>query len=61
MTGVVRKAAYLGGSHEYTFETELGPVFVLSTGPGPALALGSTVSLQLAGHGVSVVPARPSA
>ena len=48
------KSAYLGSNHEYTFETELGPVFVVSPRL-EALDPGSQVGLRLAEHGVSVV------
>ena len=51
------KRAYLGNAHEYTFETGLGPLFVLSADAGPVLELGESVGLALAGRGVSVVAA----
>jgi iron(III) transport system ATP-binding protein len=51
------KRAYLGSCYEYTFETELGPVFVVSPDVGSALGLGSEVGLQLASQGVAIVPA----
>ena len=57
LAGRLMKQAYLGNSCEYTFETELGPIFVVSTEVGRVLGLGSDVGLQLAGHGVSVVQA----
>ena len=49
------KLAYLGSNYEYTFETELGPIFVVSADLGRVLDLGSDVGLGLADHGVSVV------
>jgi iron(III) transport system ATP-binding protein len=49
------KLAYLGSNYEYSFETELGPVFVVSPDVGRALSIGSDVGLSLAGHGVAVV------
>ncbi|WP_048441747.1 ABC transporter ATP-binding protein [Caenimonas sp. SL110] len=49
------KRAYLGSIYEYTFETELGPIFVVSSDLGRVLELGSDVGLGLADHGVSVV------
>jgi iron(III) transport system ATP-binding protein len=55
LSGRLAKLAYLGSSYEYTFETELGPVFVVSPDVGQVLSLGSDVGLQLAPHGVSVV------
>jgi iron(III) transport system ATP-binding protein len=51
------KCAYLGGSYEYTFQTELGSVFVLSADLGHALRPGADVGLSLADHGVCVVRA----
>jgi iron(III) transport system ATP-binding protein len=55
LNGRLAKLSYLGSAYEYTFETELGPVFVLSSDLAQALSLGSDVGLQLGGHGVSVV------
>jgi iron(III) transport system ATP-binding protein len=52
------KAAYLGGSYEYTFHTELGPVFVVSNDVAQGLPLECDVGLSLADHGVCVVGAR---
>ena len=49
------KAAYLGSNYEYTFETELGPIFVVSSDLSRPLDVGSDVGLRLADHGVSVV------
>jgi iron(III) transport system ATP-binding protein len=50
------KLAYLGSSYEYSFDTELGRVFVVSPDLGDVLQLGDVVGLSLAEHGVSVVP-----
>lgn len=47
--------AYLGGVHEYTFETALGRVFVVSGDLDDVLAVGEEVHLALGVHGVSVV------
>ena len=55
LDGRLAKLAYLGSVYEYTFETELGPVFVVSPDLQRVLDLGSDVGLQLAEHGVSVV------
>ncbi|NNU44540.1 ABC transporter ATP-binding protein [Ramlibacter montanisoli] len=55
LNGRLAKLAYLGSGYEYTFETELGPVFVVSPDVGQVLSIGSDVGLQLAPHGVSVV------
>ncbi|HSV45609.1 MAG TPA: ABC transporter ATP-binding protein [Ramlibacter sp.] len=49
------KSAYLGSNYEYTFETEIGPVFVVSPDLSRVLEPGSDVGLRLADHGVSVV------
>lgn len=57
LNGRLAKLSYLGGSYEYTFETELGAVFVVSPEVGRVLSLGSDVGLHLADHGVSVVQA----
>ena len=51
------KAAYLGSSYEYGFETALGPVFVVSTALANPLTAGAQTTLGLSEHGVSVVPA----
>jgi iron(III) transport system ATP-binding protein len=53
--GRLAKAAYLGSNYEYTFETELGPIFVVSADLSRPLDVGSDVGLRLADHGVSVV------
>lgn len=55
LNGRLAKRAYLGSNYEYTFETELGAIFVVSPEVGAVLSLGSDVGLQLGGHGVSVV------
>jgi iron(III) transport system ATP-binding protein len=51
------KSAYLGSNYEYTFETELGQVFVVSNDLDRALPPGADVGLSLATHGVSVIAA----
>jgi iron(III) transport system ATP-binding protein len=53
----VRKRTYLGSTMEYTFDTALGEIFVVSPDVREPLALDAPVSLGLAGHGVSVVAA----
>ena len=50
-----KQAAYLGSNHEYTFDTEMGVIFVVSSELGRMLAIGSEVGLNLSAHGVSVV------
>ena len=51
------KQAYLGSVHEYTFDTELGAIFVVSPDLKNVLTVGDEVNLGLADHGVSVVAA----
>ena len=53
--GTVAKSAYLGSAHEYTFDTELGPIFVVSPDLERVWKPGDSVSLQFEGHGLSVV------
>ena len=55
LQGRLAKSAYLGSNYEYTFETELGSIFVVSADLGHALNVGTDVGLGLADHGVSVV------
>ena len=55
LQGRLAKTAYLGSNYEYTFETELGAIFVVSADVGRVLNLGTDVGLGLADHGVSVV------
>ena len=55
LTGKLLKSAYLGSLFEYTFDTALGKVFVVSADLNHVLPLGSEVTLTLAEHGVSVV------
>jgi len=57
LNAVVEKRAYLGSFHEYTFATELGSIFVVSADVRRVWHIGDTVSLRLAGHGLSVVAA----
>jgi iron(III) transport system ATP-binding protein len=57
LPGRLAKCAYLGNSYEYTFETELGQVFVVSSDLDRALPPGVDVGLSLATHGVSVIAA----
>ncbi len=49
------KSAYLGSFYEYTFQTALGSIFVVSPELSEVLPPGCTVMLSLADHGVSVV------
>jgi iron(III) transport system ATP-binding protein len=53
----LNKAAYLGDRYEYTFDTELGAIFVVSPDLARPLAVGAEAGLSLFDHGVSVVRA----
>ncbi len=57
LEATVDKWAYLGNCHEYTFATELGSIFVVSPEVERVWRPGDSVSLRLAGHGLSVVAA----
>ncbi len=57
LAGRLAKCAYLGSGYELTFDTALGPVFVLSADPTAQWAPGMEVGLGLSGAGVSVLPA----
>jgi iron(III) transport system ATP-binding protein len=55
MPARLAKSAYLGSFYEYTFDTELGSIFVVSPDLARVLSVGADVGLSLADHGVSVV------
>jgi iron(III) transport system ATP-binding protein len=55
MAARLTKSAYLGSFYEYTFDTELGSIFVVSPDLVKVIDLGAEVGLSLADHGVSVV------
>jgi iron(III) transport system ATP-binding protein len=57
MAGVLAKQAYLGNLQELSIDTALGPIFVVSADAERAWKVGETVTLNLSGRGVSVVPA----
>ncbi len=57
LAATVAKSAYLGSLREYTFDTELGAIFVVSADVARVWQTGEVVSLRLAGHGLSVVAA----
>ena len=59
LAAIVQKAAYLGSTREYTFETALGPIFVVAADASRTLQPGELAGLRLGTHGVAVVPARP--
>ena len=56
VNGTVRKAAYLGGLMEYSLDTDIGALFVVSTAVERPLAVGSAIGVALANHGVVVIP-----
>ena len=55
LAGRLVKMAYLGSLQELTLATELGEIFVVSSGTARAWRLGEEVGLTLAGQGLSVV------
>jgi iron(III) transport system ATP-binding protein len=55
----VAKTAYLGSVRETTFDTDLGPIFVVTADEGSAIKAGDVASLELAAHGHSVLDERP--
>ena len=57
VAGTLRKRSYLGSFFEYTFDTPLGNIFVVSPDLTNVLDIGTDVGLSLANHGVSVVKA----
>jgi len=57
LAGSVRKAAYIGGLMEYTVDTAIGPLFIVSMAVDRPLAVGTAVSLVLANHGVVPIAA----
>jgi iron(III) transport system ATP-binding protein len=56
LKATVRKAAYLGGLMEYTLDSPIGDLFVISTSVDRPVALGTGVGVRLASHGVVVIP-----
>ncbi|MEO8508208.1 MAG: ABC transporter ATP-binding protein [Betaproteobacteria bacterium] len=56
LRATVRKAAYLGGLMEYTLDTPVGELFVISTAVDRPIAIGSEVGVALAPHGVVAIP-----
>ncbi|SDM31940.1 iron(III) transport system ATP-binding protein [Oryzisolibacter propanilivorax] len=57
LAAMVAKRTYLGSGYEYTFDTALGAIFVVSADPAHALPVGAQAGLRLGAHGVSVVAA----
>ena len=56
LAGTIRKAAYLGNVMEYTVDTAIGELFVVSHAVNTPLAAGAAVAVHLAAHGVVVIP-----
>jgi iron(III) transport system ATP-binding protein len=56
LRATVRKVAYLGGVMEYTLDSAIGELFVISTAVDQPHAVGSGVGIGLANHGVVVIP-----
>jgi iron(III) transport system ATP-binding protein len=56
LQATVRKAAYLGGLMEYTLDSPIGALFVISTAVDQPLAVGAGVGVALANHGVVAIP-----
>ncbi|HSD00569.1 MAG TPA: ABC transporter ATP-binding protein [Casimicrobiaceae bacterium] len=56
LAGTIRKAAYLGGVMEYTLDSAIGSLFAVSTAVDRPYAAGDGVSIELARHGVVLVP-----
>ena len=60
LKGTLRKVAYLGGLMEYSVDSDIGDLFVISIAVDRPLAVGTAVGITLADHGVVVVPPAPS-
>ena len=56
LSATVKKASYLGQLMEYTLDTPIGTLFVISTAVDRPLAVGAAVGVALANHGVVVIP-----
>jgi len=56
LAATVRKAAYLGGVIEYTLDTDIGALFAVATAVEHPFAVGDNVSIELAHHGVVLIP-----
>jgi iron(III) transport system ATP-binding protein len=57
LAGSVRKASYIGGLMEYTVDTAIGQLFIVNMAVDHPLAVGTSVSLGLANHGVVPIAA----
>jgi len=57
LSATVTKASYLGQLMEYTLDTPIGALFVISTAVDRPMAVGASIGVALANHGVVVIPA----
>ena len=55
IAATLAKRSYLGSGYEYSFDTALGAIFVVSPELAQVLPIGAQVGLSLGQHGVSVV------
>jgi iron(III) transport system ATP-binding protein len=55
LAATVSKSSYLGQRIEYTLETPIGALYAISTAVERPLAIGTRVTLALAGHGVVLI------
>ena len=55
LSATVKKASYLGQLMEYTLDSPIGALFVISTAVDRPLAVGAVVGVALANHGVVVI------
>ena len=60
LRGTIRKASYLGGTMEYSVETTVGTLFVISTAVDAPMPVGARVGIVLARHGVVAIAAAAS-
>ena len=58
IAATLAKRSYLGSGYEYSFDTALGAIFVVSPELAQVLPIGAQVGLSLGRHGVSVVPSK---
>jgi len=56
LAATIRKAAYLGGIIEYTLDTSIGALFAVSMAVEHPYTVGDGVSIELARHGVVLIP-----
>lgn len=55
LSGKVTKSVYLGGHVEYELDTALGNLFAIDHQAVTAIAVGETVSISIADHGIALV------